>query len=298
MYNLEGHLYQLYIELNNGTYKHGTYRRFVVHDNKKRTVAVTPIRDRVVHRLMYEYLVWHFNRTFIYDAWSCRRDKGLIGAVNRTEKFLSRYPKSFVWRTDIRKFFDSVDCEVLLKIISRNIKDKQALWLLEEIIGSHHKHPGANREREEGLRPRIGIPIGNLTSQIFANIYLNELDRFVSHTIRPVAYLRYGDDFIIVHRDKEELAKIRTRVLACLREELHLELNSKNDILVPARRGLKFLGVEIFPKGRRLRKRMWHRVKSRLSEKNVPSYHGVAKQHGGERKFKEFLWKILDLNDE
>jgi len=148
-YNLEENLYQLYTDLNNGTYQHGSYRTFIVHDNKKRTISVTPIRDRIVHRLLYEYLIWIFNQTFIYDAWSCRRGKGLIGAIDRTQKILRGNSHSFVWRTDIRKFFDSVNCEILLDILGKKIKDKKALWLLEETIGSYHnQNLGTNRERE------------------------------------------------------------------------------------------------------------------------------------------------------
>ncbi|MDP3956346.1 MAG: reverse transcriptase/maturase family protein [bacterium] len=269
----------------------------MVHENKKRTIAVAPIRDRIVHRLLYEYLVLIFDQAFIYDAWSCRRGKGLIGAVDRTQEILSGNSRSFVWRTDIRKFFDSVNCDILLHILKRKIQDKKALWLLEKIISSYHKqNSGTNRESEERA-PRIGIPIGNLTSQIFANIYLNELDRFVSHVVRPAAYLRYGDDFIIVHKDPKELIRIRTWVRDFLRNELNLELNPKNDILVPARRGLKFLGVEVFPRGKRLLKRNQQRVKILLNQKNISSYYGVVKQHEGKKKFKEFLWKLLDLSD-
>lgn len=147
-------------------------------------------------------------------------------------------------------------------------------------------------------RPRIGIPIGNLTSQIFANIYLNELDRFVSHVVRPRAYLRYGDDFIIIHKDLEDLLNIKIRTAVFLRNELHLELNLKNDILIPVRRGLKFLGVEIFPNGRRLCERNWQRARTLLNQTNTASYYGMIRQHGGSKKIKEFLWTLLDLNSE
>lgn len=148
-YNLEENLRCLHTDLNQGIYYHGSYRKFTVTDNKRRKIAVAPIRDRIIHRLLYEYLVPLFDRTFIYDVWSCRKNKGLIGAIERTQQLLSRNVGCFVWRSDIKKFFDSVDCEVLQQILHRKISDENTLWLLEEIISSYHnQNPVTNRERE------------------------------------------------------------------------------------------------------------------------------------------------------
>jgi len=108
-YYLEENLRSLHRDLNDGNYKHSGYRKFVVTDNKRREISVASIRDRVVHRLVYEFLCSIYNETFIFDAWSCRKNKGLIGAIERTQNFVNRKPNSFIWRSDIRKFFDSVD---------------------------------------------------------------------------------------------------------------------------------------------------------------------------------------------
>ncbi|MCG2808772.1 MAG: hypothetical protein L6275_00285, partial [Candidatus Portnoybacteria bacterium] len=180
-YYLEQNLQLLYFELKTNRYKHGGYKKFIVTDSKRREIRVAGIRDRIVHRLLYEYLYEIYDKTFIYDTWSCRKNKGLLGAIKRTQKFLSKYPTSFVWRADIRKFFDNVDQQTLFEILSLRIKDTKTIKILREVITSY------------SLLTCRGIPIGNLTSQIFANIYLNELDRFVKHTIKPRAYLRYGD---------------------------------------------------------------------------------------------------------
>ena len=141
------------------------------------------------------------------------------------------------------------------------------------------------------------MPIGNLTSQIFANIYLNEFDKFIKHDMKVKNYLRYGDDFIIIADNLNRLGKIRSAAVKFLSEKLRLEINKKNDIIVKARQGLKFLGTEIFPKGRRLNKRNSARVKENLNLKNISSYSGLVKKHGKIKKIKEFNWIILDYYD-
>ena len=144
-YCLEQNLQTLYFDLNTDQYKHGGYKKFIVTDSKRREIRVANIRDRIVHRLLYEYLYKIYNKTFIYDAWSCRKNKGLFGTIERTQKFLSKYPNSFVWRADIKKFFDNVDQQTLLEILSLRIKDIKALNILKEIITSHSV-PARERE--------------------------------------------------------------------------------------------------------------------------------------------------------
>ncbi len=135
-YYLERNLFSLFTDLNKGTYRHGGYRKFTVSDNKRREISVASIRDRVVHRLVYDFLTPLYDKTFVYDAWSCRVGKGLLGAIERAQQFLRQFPRAFVWRSDIQKFFDSVDHQTLLAILSRKIKDAKAYALLTEIISS------------------------------------------------------------------------------------------------------------------------------------------------------------------
>lgn len=142
---LEMNLFRLHQDLESGTYGHGGYRKFTVCDNKRREISVSCIRDRVVHRLIYDYLVPIFDRTFIYDAWSCRTGKGLLGAIERVQSFLRKNPRAYVWRADIRKFFDSVDQAELIKLIERRISDPKALRLIREVVSSF---PTVQRERE------------------------------------------------------------------------------------------------------------------------------------------------------
>lgn len=139
-YHLEKNLYALFEDLNAGTYRHGSYRKFIVRDNKQREISVATIRDRVVHRLVYDYLTPIYDKIFIYDAWACRKNKGLLGAIERTQFFLRRYAHSFVWKGDVKKFFDNVDHAILLKVISQKIKYKKALELISKIIQDFNTH--------------------------------------------------------------------------------------------------------------------------------------------------------------
>jgi retron-type reverse transcriptase len=139
-YHLEENIQKLFIQLNDGMYRHGPYRTFTVTDNKKREISVASIRDRVVHRLMYDYLNDIYDKTFIYDAWSCRVGKGLNKAIHRTRHFLNIHRDSYVWRADIRKFFDSVNQQILLKILTEKITDPMAITLLGEIISGFDTH--------------------------------------------------------------------------------------------------------------------------------------------------------------
>lgn len=287
-YHLEKNLFALFQDLNNGRYRHGGYKKFTVCDNKRREISVASVRDRVVHRLVYDFLEKFYDKTFTYDAWSCRKGKGLLGAIERAQKFLkphtprSHFPR--VWKCDIRKFFDSVDQEVLLKILSRRIKDSTTLWLLKEIISSF----------STVSYRKIGMPIDNLTSQIFANIYLNELDRFVKHELKVKEYLRYGDDFIIIENNLEKLKHIRAKSTRFLAEELKLEVNPKSDMIIKAQRGLKFLGVKLWPCGRTLNKRNLARSHKRLNTRNISSYSGLIKKHTNRKQIKHFDWLVSE----
>lgn len=151
------------------------------------------------------------------------------------------------------------------------------------------------RERESSKTARKGIPIGNVTSQIFANIYLHELDRFVKHDLRVRGYLRYGDDFVLFGHDRKTIEEWRIAVIAFLSDHLRLSLHSRNDVLLPCRRGLRFLGYEIFPSGRRLRKRMKRRMECRLDLRNLSSYRGMMLAQENSKCMRLFNWQTLDI---
>lgn len=242
-YELLDNIFKLASELQIGTYRHGSYSHMIVNDNKRRDIAVASVRDRVVHRLLYDYLVTIWDKTFIYDAWSCRQNKGLHGAIDRAQKFMRQYKDGWLWRGDVTKLFDSVDKNTLLLLLRRRVSDPIALWLLSETIESYHSFDN-NR----------GIPIGNLTSQILANIYLNEFDRYIKHRIKPNAYLRYGDDWLCFMDDKAQLENARIMAEDFLRYELNLDVNPNVNLINPVRKGVSYLGVDLWSSGRRLDK--------------------------------------------
>lgn len=189
-----------------------------------------------------------------------------------------------IWKCDIRKFFDSVDQEILLKILSLRIKDNITFELLKEVVYSYSTIP----ER------KIGMPIGNLTSQIFANIYLNEFDRFVNHKLKPRAYLRYGDDFVLIESEFKKLEFLRIQAIEFLKNELKLEINPKNDKIIKPKHGVKYLGVKLWPFGRTLTRRNLSRAKNRLSLNNISSYSGLTKQHRNYKQVKRFNWQVYE----
>jgi hypothetical protein len=213
-------------------------------------------------------LVSIFDKRFIFDAWSCRENKGLLGAIERTQQLLASNKYAYVWRSDITKFFDSVDHNVLKTCIRRRVFNQNNIALIENVIDSFSSNA-----------PGCGMPIGNLTSQIFCNIYLHELDHYVSHTIRPKGYLRYGDDFIIIVPEKKELQRVKKLVAQFIDQKLKLTVNKKNNIIIPVRRGVHFLGCDIFPTGRRLRQKMYARIENRLNLVNCSSYRSLIIKH-------------------
>jgi retron-type reverse transcriptase len=259
-YNLEADLERLSDDLSRDAYRHGGYQQIILHEKKRRDLAVAGVRDRVVHRLLYDYLLPIFDPVFDPDVWSCRHGKGLHKCVARTQTLLRTYPLSYVWRADITKFFDSVNQRLLVDCLGRRIgDDKVAMRLCREVIDSYH------------VRPGCGIPIGNLTSQLFANIYLHEFDRYVRHRLKPQAYVRYGDDFILFYVTCRRTRLASTEAMAFLAEQMNLIVNPKNDIVIAVRQGLKFLGhtvtadsaqVDIYTTRRVLQRVNWHNASS------------------------------------
>lgn len=287
-YHLEANLTKLREEIISSNYRHGEYRQFVVCDNKRRQIKVASVKDRVVHRVVYNYLVGVYDKSFIFDAWSCRKNKGLLGAIIRAQKFMRSNPGSFVWRADIKKFFDNVDRQILWDVLRRKVRDNTALFLLAEVMGL------PRRKNSLIFPPEKGIPIGNLTSQVLANIYLNEFDRFIKHRQNVKYYLRYGDDFIIFANSLDALQLARSEAIEYLETKLNLSVNRNNDIILKTKQGIRYLGVQIFPGGRKLTQRSWYRAISNLSSQNYSSYWGLVNKYCNRKKKLLFDWNMLD----
>jgi retron-type reverse transcriptase len=270
--NLEENLIEIQNELIHQTYAVGRYREFYVTEPKKRLVMALPFKDRVVQWALYMVINPIVTKGFIRDSYACITGRGTHRAVERLHYWLKLLGRSdepaYYLKMDISKYFYSVDHEVLLGILARKFPDDRLLWLLRLIIESEDTPFGLTSGRDLSDAERLfdrGMPIGNLTSQLFANIYLNELDQYVKRELRARYYLRYMDDTIILSRDKSQLHAYRDLIDAFLHERLRLSLNAKTAIR-PARLGILFCGYRIWPThiklGKRTALKMRHRLKS------------------------------------
>ncbi|HUC01584.1 MAG TPA: reverse transcriptase/maturase family protein [Candidatus Paceibacterota bacterium] len=268
-------------DLRNGAYRHGEYQAFNISDPKPRNIHKATVRDRLLHHAIYRVLYPFFDRTFIADSFSCRVGKGTHAAMDRFRAFgyvASRNNTRTCWalKCDIRKFFANIDHEVLLKIFARRIGDEQLLSLLREIVESF-----------SSVRPGVGLPLGNLTSQLFVNVYMNEFDQFAKHALRVKYYIRYADDFVILSSNRDWLGIILPEIDYFLQDRLKLQLHPDKVFIKTLASGIDFLGWVHFPDHRVLRtatkRRMSRRVSKDPSLPVVNAYKGML-SHGNAHK--------------
>ncbi|OGL30733.1 hypothetical protein A3F37_03890 [Candidatus Saccharibacteria bacterium RIFCSPHIGHO2_12_FULL_41_12] len=274
----------LAMSLQAGSYRHDPYSHKIIKDNKRRDIAVASVRDRVIHRMLYDYLVPIWDKTFIYDAWSCRKNKGLHEAIKRAQLFMRRYPDAWVWRTDITKLFDSVDKNKLKLLLRKRTNDPTALLILDEVIDNYCSYENSR-----------GIPIGNLTSQILANIYLNEFDRFMKHKLKPFAYLRYGDDWLCFADSQSKLVEMRKEAKVFLNTELGLSIHPTLDLIKPVRAGVAYLGVDLWSSGRRVDNAAMLKLNANLNVRNGSSYKSLLAHHHSKKHLRRFEWIALEI---
>lgn len=271
--HLEENIFKLRGELINKTYKHSPYSGFYIRDPKQRHIHKASVRDRVLHHALFSVLNPIFEEAFIPTSFSCRIGYGTHRGVLALEKALRKIAKNgtadcYVLKCDVEKFFDTVDHKILVEIFRKRIKDSDTLWLLKQVISSYV----TERERErDGECPKKGIPIGNLTSQLFANVYMNEFDQFVKHRLKVKHYFRYTDDFVIVSDDRDYLHDLLPLVNRFLREKLNLELHPHKVSFRRLHQGVDFLGYVIFPKHRLLRSKTRRRIFKKI-RKGVKDY--------------------------
>ena len=260
-FNAEENLLKLKRELEGWTYCHGGYREFIVNDSKKRRIKAAPFRDRVVHHALCNIIEPVFEPTFIYDSYACRKEKGTQRALRRLKMFLrsmaamqggNKIPEIYCLQCDISKYFDSINHDILFEMIKGRIGDKKILWLVKEILNSNNHETGK------------GIPIGNLTSQLFANVYLNELDQFIKRSLKRRYYIRYMDDFLNFSTDKQELWQMKDKIADFLRNKLDLSFHPKKANVFPAAQGIEFLGYKVFSDYRILKQNTVKRIIKRV----------------------------------
>ncbi|MBP9864635.1 group II intron reverse transcriptase domain-containing protein [Patescibacteria group bacterium] len=266
---LEDNLFSLRNILFSGEYRHDTYKPFTIFDPKQRRIHKATVKDRVVHQAIVNVIEPFFENRFIHDSYSCRVGKGTHAAVDRLRIFIRQASCNntrtvFALKCDVRKFFASVNHDTLLSLLARQIDDPRTMELLENIIGSF------------SVGNRQGIPLGNLTSQLFANIYLHELDRYVKINCRERYYLRYCDDFIILSESRERLSGVTRGIEEFLNARLSLQLHPKKVFIRTWTQGIDFLGYVLFPHATVIRLNtvewmLWH-----ANEDNINSYLGVC----------------------
>lgn len=260
--NLEKELFALKAELSTGVWQPKPFHYFDVHDPKHRVIAVSDYRDRVVHHALVNVLEPIFEKTFIHDSYATRKGKGVHAAVFRAQHFLKG--NAFYFKTDVEKFFDSVNHRILLNTIARKIKDPNILALCATII-KHGTYTQFN-ETNGNLDP-VGLPIGNRTSQFFANVYLDPLDHFIKDHCRVKGYVRYMDDFVLFEEDKVRLKTVQAAVNTFLWEKLKLRLKPASTFMNRRENGLPFLGKRIYTGIIRLRAENLRRITRRIALK-------------------------------
>ncbi|MBI4896172.1 MAG: hypothetical protein HY832_01355 [Candidatus Aenigmarchaeota archaeon] len=263
--DLEKDLLQLQKELRNQTYEPRTMKTFTIRDPKTRVISASAFRDRVVHHALCNVTEPIFDKVFIFDSYANRKDKGTHAALQRFDSFMRKVSTNgkllpdakdnnqvfgYVLKADIRHYFDSVDHDVLMRIISRKMQNEKVLWLIKKILDNH-------------FTKGKGMPIGNMTSQFFANVYLNELDYFVKHKLKAKYYIRYVDDFVIFHHSKEILECYKEQINIFLKT-IELELHPQKSKIIPLQHSITFLGFRIFHRYKLLKKSNMRRIKNRI----------------------------------
>lgn len=281
-FNLEDTIFKLHIELKQKVWKPDTYVAFYVRDPKLRHIHKASIRDRVFNQALFRVLYQIFDKGFIPDSYSCRNGKGAHRGVKMLQRYIRKMSHNYTQpvlalKCDVRKFFDNIDHEILFAIIKRKITDPDILSIIQMILGSFEVKQGA------------GLPLGNVTSQLFANVYLNELDQFVKHTLKAKYYLRYCDDFIILDPDTSVLEKYIRDVDSFLQEKLHLFLHPHKIVIRKCTQGIDFLGYVTLPQQTVLRTKTKKRIMKKILFTKARMNRGLITQETFDHTLNSYL---------
>ena len=257
---LKENILQLRNELLMQTYRPRPLQTFILRDPKTRKISKSDFRDRIVHHAICNIIEPAFEKSFISDSYANRKRKGTLKAIKRFDQFKRKVSQNntitcHVLKADIRHYFDTVDQVILLSILQKKINDERMLWLITIILKNHHIS-----------KPGKGMPLGNLTSQFFANVYLNELDQFVKHKLRARYYIRYVDDFVILHHSTERLNIYKEQIDVFLKERLSLELHPDKSKILALHKGVGFLGFRNFFHHKLVTKKNLRKFERKLSE--------------------------------
>ncbi|MEG2511561.1 MAG: reverse transcriptase/maturase family protein [Bacilli bacterium] len=267
--HLEKNILTLMDSISNHTYKLGDYTAFTIYEPKKRVIRKLPFVDRIVHQwYVEEFIKTNFVKSFIYDSYACLNNKGVLKAIRRVQYFFRKNKDSYILKMDVSKYFDSIDKNLLMKILSKKIKDRYLLSFTRQIIYDNCYSSG--------------LPIGNYTSQFFGNIYLNELDHYLKYKLHIKYYVRYLDDFVIFVSNRNQAKQLYKLIELFLNENLHLKLNPKSTYNYSSK-GVLFCGYKIYPDYLLVNRSMIKKLKKKLKTwkydrvlyyKSLPSYLG------------------------
>ena len=260
--NLNENLRKLREELLSEEYRPRPLRTFVLRDPKVRKIRKSYFVDRIVHHAICNVLEPIFENRFIYDSFANRIGKGTLNAIKRFDKFKQKVSKNntrncYVFKADVKHYFDEVNHSILINILKKKINDERLISLISKVLKNHSEE--------------IGMPLGNMTSQFFANVYLNELDQFVKKELKAKYYIRYVDDFVILDNDKNILESYKKRINVFLKEELQLELHTTKSKILLLNKGIGFLGFRNYPYHRLLRKANIRTMKKKIEQKDYDS---------------------------
>lgn len=263
----------LHQNLKDLSYQHSAYQAFKVNDPKPRDIHKAEVRDRLLHHAIYRKLYPFFDRKWISDSFSCRDNKGTHKAIERFKAFFYKVSKNntrtcWVLKCDIKKFFASIDHQILMSILSKQLVDANTLNLIQNII-----------ENFSSTAPGKGLPLGNLTSQLLVNVYMNEFDQFMKHKLKAKYYIRYADDFVVLSENRQELEILLLKIKQFLIEHLSLTMHPTKISISTFASGVDFLGWVHFPKHRMLRtstkRRMIRNLANTRSKPVIQSYRGL-----------------------
>lgn len=276
--DLETNITKILNEIKSGNYRFGNYREFIIYEPKKRLIKSLPYRDRIVHQwYIVEFIKPFYFPRFIRDSYACIDNRGTHAAVLRVQKYMRKMKKTYgnyyVLKCDIKKFFYSINIDILISILSKKIKDKKLFEFTKLILQSKDKK---------------GIPIGNYTSQFFANIYLNELDYYIKDVLKIKYYVRYMDDFILLLDNKEKAKEVNKKINDYVCSKLDLELNRKTRYY-PSKEGIDFCGYRIFENYILLRKRFKRKMKKTIKKWNKLYHDNKINMKKMELSYNSFL---------
>lgn len=292
-YQLSDNLLALHTDLKNKTYVHGGYHAFNISDPKPRNIHKAAVRDRLLHHAIYRQLYPFIDNKLIHDSYSCRKWKGTHKAIQRFKTFSNKTSKNntrtlWMLKCDIRKFFASVDHDILISILESHIDDAEVIGLIKRVVISF-------QSTEKGK----GLPLGNLTSQLLVNIYMNEFDQYVKHKLKATYYIRYADDFVFMYTDKQWLIELLPKAQAFLTNKLALDIHPNKTHLKTFASGVDFLGWVHFPDHRVLRTATKHRMFKKLhvhAEERTKSYLGML-SHGNTQGLQGHIQQIKDVDN-